>query len=215
MCRYLFSDKRLVSVFLGVWTMISCVVFLSIMMADGSAFLMMGPNDKTRLFNVPLNTWPKWWAVAIYTFVSTCIAAFASDSVAPFITNTIQDHKTKYIPYSKSMCLIIIQVWTVYAVIMGTIGLFVALTQVDFLLIRLVADVVINVMTTAYFLQDKQHDAHLYGQWEREQFFPTVLDDDVQDMQDMSVSGGIPSSDTRARELLPLRSPTMLPSDTV
>ena len=215
MCRYLFSDKRLVSVFLGVWTLISCVVFLSIMMADGSAFLMMGPNEKTRLFNVPLNTWPKWWAVAIYTFVSTCIAAFASDSVAPFITNTIQDHKTKYIPYSKSMCLIIIQVWTVYAVIMGTISLFVALTQVDFLIIWLVADVVINVMTTAYFLQDKQHDAHLYGQWEREQFFATVLDDDVQDMQDMSVSGGIPSSDTRARELLPLRSPTMLPSDTV
>ena len=102
-----------------------------------------------------------------------------------------------------------------YVVIMGTIGLFVALTQVDFLLIRLVADVVINVMTTAYFLQDKQHDAHLYRQWEREQFFPTVLDDDVQDMQDMSVSGGIPSSDTRVRELLPLRSPTMLPSDTV
>ena len=102
--------------------------------------------------------------------------------------------------------------WTVYAVIMGTIGLFVALTQVDFLLIRLVADVVINVMTTAYFLQDKEYDARLYGKWEREQFFPTVLDDD---MQDMSVSGGIPNMDTCARELLPLRSPTMLPSDSM
>lgn len=202
MCRYMFNDKRVICLFLVVWTVICCVTFLSIMIMDGSAFLMMGPNDKTKLFNVPLNTWPKWWAVAIYTFVSTCIAAFASDSVAPFITNTIQDHKTKYIPYSKATCLVIIQVWTVYAVITGTIGLFVVLTQVDFLLIRLVADVVINVMTTAYFLQDKQHDSHLYSQWEREQFFPTNL----QDFQDVSVCGV--QENIKDLELRPLHAPS-------
>jgi len=85
-------------------------------------------NAKTRLFNVPLDIGPKWWCVAVYTFVSTYIAAFASDSVAPFIVNTVQDHKTHYIQYTKTTCLLIIQVWTTYAMIMGTIGLFVALT---------------------------------------------------------------------------------------
>jgi len=169
MCQYLFNDRRVVVAFLGLWTVLCCAVFLHIMFLDGSAFLVVGPNKQTRLFNVPLDTWPKWWCVAVYTFVSTCIAAFASDSVAPFIVNTVQDHKTRYIPYTKTTCLIIIQVWTTYAVIMGTIGLFVALTQIDFLVIRLVADLIINFVTTTYLLHDKVFDVDLYRQWERDQ----------------------------------------------
>jgi len=169
MCQHLFNDRRVVVALLGLWTILCCAVFLHIMLIDESPFLAVGPNAKTRLFNVPLDTWPKWWCVAVYTFVSTCIAAFASDSVAPFIVNTVQDHKTRYIPYTKSTCLLIIQVWTTYAVIMGTIGLFVALTQIDFLLIRLLADLIVNFTTTAYFLHDKVYDAAMYRQWERDQ----------------------------------------------
>jgi len=85
MCRMLFNDQRVVAARLVVWTLLCVAVFLQIMIANGSAFLAMGLNSKTRLFNVPLDTWPKWWCVAVYTFVSTCITAFASDSVAPFI----------------------------------------------------------------------------------------------------------------------------------
>ena len=169
MCQLLFNDRRVVVALLGVWTVVCCAVFLHIMLIDESAFLEIGPNTKTRLFNVPLDTWPKWWCVAVYTFVSTCIAAFASDSVAPFIVNTVQDHKTRYIPYTKFTCLLIIQVWTTYAVIMGTIGLFVALTQIDFLLIRLAADLIVNFSTTTYFLHDKVYDVVMYRQWERDQ----------------------------------------------
>ena len=176
MCHLLFNDQRVVTAGLAVWTILCVAVFLHIMIADESAFLAMGPNTRTRLFNVPLDTWPKWWCVAVYTFVSTCIAAFASDSVAPFIINTVQDHKTRYIPFAKTTCLVIIQVWTTYAVIMGTIGLFVALTQIDFLIIRLVADLIVNFMTTAYFLNDKIYDVQLYLDWERNQ---KQLDEDL------------------------------------
>jgi hypothetical protein len=138
--------------------------------------MLMGPNKRTVLFGVLLDSWFKWWAVAVYTFMSTSIAAFSSDSIEPFITNTIQDHKTMYIPYSKYTCLFIIQVWTTYAVIMGTIGLFVALTQVDFLLIRLVADLIVNHVTTAYFLRSKVVDPERYHIWENSQ--KQVRDDD-------------------------------------
>jgi len=135
------------------------------MILDNSHFLSFGPNQRTILFGVRLDEWWKWWVVAIYTFVSTCIAAFTSDSVMPWITNTIQDHKTKFIPYNKSTCLVIIQVFTIYAVIMSVIGLFVALTQVDFMLIRLIADLIVNHFTTIWFLQDKIVDPEKYNLW--------------------------------------------------
>jgi len=176
MCEALFNDRRVIIVAILFWTILSASTFVGIMLNDHSAFMLMGPNKRTVLFGVLLDSWFKWWAVAVYTFMSTSIAAFSSDSIEPFITNTIQDHKTMYIPYSKYTCLFIIQVWTTYAVIMGTISLFVALTQVDFLLIRLAADLIVNHVTTAYFLRTKVVDPERYHIWENSQ--KQVRDDD-------------------------------------
>lgn len=160
----LFNDRRLVTFVLFTWTLLSCAVFTYIMVKDHSRFLNLGPSSETTLFGVKLDSWSIWWCVAIYTFISTAIAAFASDSVMPWITNTIQDHKTRYIPYSKVTCWIIIQVFTFYVVTQSVIGLFVALTQVDFMLIRLGADVIVNHFTTQYFLRDKIYDTQKYHQ---------------------------------------------------
>lgn len=171
--------------FLLGWSGLSCAVFVAIMLNDDSPFLNFGPSDRTSLFGVKLDSWPVWWCVAIYTFISTAIAAFASDSVVPWITNTVQDHKTRFIPYSKINCWCIIQVFTFYAVTQSVIGLFVALTQVDFMLIRLLADVIVNHITTFYFLKDKIHDAAKY----REKDTPALNDIDLEldDLVDKAV----------------------------
>ena len=168
-CLVLFDDKRLLCFALFMWTVLSSAVFTYIMLADNSTFLLFGPNNVNKLLGVPLDNWFKWWVTAIYTFISTAIAAFAGDSLLPFINNTIQDHKTQYIPYSKSTCLCIIQVFTVYAVIMSVIGMFVALTQIDFMLIRIVADVLVNHYTTFWFLRGKKVDANKYEKWKKGQ----------------------------------------------
>jgi hypothetical protein len=115
------------------------------------------------LFGFKLNTWTKWSCVAMYTFVSTCIADFTSDSVGPWITNTIQDHKNMYLPYSKFTCVWIVQTFSMYAIIMGTIHLFVALSQIDFMLMRMFADLLVNYYTTKRFMQFKQVDAKKYA----------------------------------------------------
>lgn len=125
------------------------------MIEDESKFLSFGPNASTRLFGVAIDSWSRWSLVAIYTFISTAVAAFSSDAIVPWITNTVQDHKTHDIPYEKWQCLLIIQIFTIYSVIMGILGLFVALTQVDFMLVRIAADMVINHVTTYYFLNGK------------------------------------------------------------
>ena len=168
-CLRLFDDKRLLIFALFVWTLLSSMVFTWIMVQDSSNFLLFGPNNVNKLLGVPLDSWFKWWVTAIYTFISTAIAAFAGDSLLPFINNTIQDHKTEYIPYSKFTCLLIIQIFTVYAVIMSVIGMFVALTQVDFMLIRIAADIMVNHYTTFWFLRGKKVDFDKYEQWKRGQ----------------------------------------------
>jgi len=164
-CLDLFDNKLKLCAALMLWTLISCSVFCFIMIKDGSNFLTVGPNASNQLLGVKMDTWFKWWVTAIYTFVSTAIAAFSSDALCPFFTNVIEDHKTKYIPYSKFTCLMIVQCFTIYGVIMSVIGMFVALTQVDFMLIRIAADLVVNAHTTYYFLRNKEVDPVRYDTW--------------------------------------------------
>lgn len=164
-CVNIFDNKLLICAFLLFWTCASSTVFCIIMIKDGSNFLLLGPNKHNQLFGVKMDTWFKWWVTAIYTFVSTSIAAFASDSLCPFFTNVIEDHKTKHIPYSKFTCLMIVQVFTIYGVIMSVIGMFVALTQVDFMFIRIAADLIVNAHTTYYFLRGKVVNEALYNEW--------------------------------------------------
>ena len=159
----IFDDKRVLAVLIAGWTCAICVIFICIMIDDESPFLSFGPNEKTVLFGFKLDTWTKWACVALYTFVSTCIADFTSDSVGPWITNTIQDHKNMYLPYSKWTCVCIVQTFSMYAIIMGTIHLFVTLSQVDFMMMRMFADLLVNYYTTQRFMQFKQVDAKKYA----------------------------------------------------
>ena len=69
----------MVTILILVWTIISSATFIMIMLEDASPLLNFGPSPRTVLFGVKLDTWGVWWAVAIYTFVSTAVAAYASD----------------------------------------------------------------------------------------------------------------------------------------
>jgi hypothetical protein len=159
----IFDDKRVLAMLIAGWTVTICIIFICIMVDDESPFLSFGPNPQTVLFGFKLDTWTKWGCVAMYTFISTCIADFTSDSVGPWITNTIQDHKNMFLPYQKWTCVCIVQTFSMYAIIMGTIHLFVALSQIDFMLMRMTADLLVNYYTTRRFMQFKQVDANKYA----------------------------------------------------
>lgn len=70
----------------------------------------------------------------------------------------MQDHKTRYLPYSKSMCLWISQAETLYGCIMGIFGIFLFFSQIDFLLIRALAELSVNHYTTNMFMEPKEVD---------------------------------------------------------
>jgi hypothetical protein len=150
----IFDDKRIAVTFLMIWLLIVVVVFKDIGLLD-TKFMSMGPSDKTVFMGMVLDTWYKWGLVAAFTFVNTSINDFMSDAISPWILNTITDHKTRFLPYAKATCLVISQLWSVYCNVMGVFGLFLAMTQVDFVLIRMAADLTVNVYTNLRFMRNK------------------------------------------------------------
>jgi len=158
---FVFDDKRLGVTFLMLWLGLVLCMFYNIGMFEGQ-YMCMGPSSKTIFMHSVLDTWGKWGLVAAFTVVNTCINDFMSDAISPWLLNTITDHKTKYIQYPKWQCITISQLWSLYCGIMGVIGMMLSLTQVDFVLIRLVCDLMVNYYTNSKFLKNKVHDASKY-----------------------------------------------------
>ena len=150
----LFDDKRVIGVFLMAWLSIVLIVFKDIGLLD-TKFMTLGPSEFTVFMGVTLNTWYKWGLVAAFTFINTSVNDFVSDALGPWILNTITDHKTRFIPYPHFVCLAITQTWSIYCNIMSVFGIFLAMSQIDFVLIRMIADLSVNAYTTTKFMRNK------------------------------------------------------------
>ena len=157
----LFDDKRVGICFLMCWLAFVMSVFGSLGLLH-EHYMSFGPSPETLFMRSVIDTWYKWGMVAGFTAINTCINDFMSDAISPWILNTITDHKTRYLPYNKLQCLLIVQCWTLYCGIMGVVGVMIILSQADFVLIRLLCDLFISLYTNYKFMTNKLHDPRKY-----------------------------------------------------
>jgi hypothetical protein len=156
-----FDDKRVAVAVLMLWLTIVMTVFKDIGLLDTS-FMQFGPSPTAKFMGVILDTWYKWGMVAAFTFFNTAMNDFMSDAISPWIINTITDHKTRFIPYPKIICLGIAQMWAIYCNLMSVFGMFLAMTQIDFVLIRMLADLSVNTYTNMKFMRGKEYSVDMY-----------------------------------------------------
>lgn len=158
-----FEDKRLTAVLVMGWLVIVLGTFWELGVME-TQFVSFGPSENTFFMGICLNSWSRWGMVASFTFVSTAVNDFVGDALVPFITNAIQDHKTMYLPYSKFTCWAITQALSIYGCTMSIFSIYLLLSQLDFMLLRLAADSMVNLYTTYRFMKGKKVNAEAYYQ---------------------------------------------------
>ena len=162
---WVFDDKRVAAAVLMLW-LVGVVGTLQVSMdIFHSDFISFGPSPHMRFMTVTIDTWEQWGLLAVATFCNTCMSDFMSDAIAPWYVNTIQDHKTKYLPYSKFTCYTITQAWSVYCNVMSIFGVALMMSQIDMLMIRLLADLMVNTFTCFKFMKNKRTDHRRYWLW--------------------------------------------------
>ena len=166
-----FDDKRVAVCVLMCWLIIVMILFKDIGLLDTS-FMSFGPSSTAKFMGAVLDTWYKWGMVTIFTLVNTSVNDFMSDAISPWLLNTITDHKSKYIPYPKFVCLAISQLWSVYCNLMSVFGMFLAMTQIDFVLIRMLADLTVNTYTNLKFMRFKEYSPAKYNDIEMQNMRP-------------------------------------------
>jgi hypothetical protein len=162
-----FDDKRLAISILMLWMfgVIGVLQSLDLMHSD---FVTFGPSPHTKFMTLSIDTWHKWGLLVAATFFNTCVTDFMSDAISPWLQNTIQDHKTKYLPYRKFTCYMISQLWGVYCGIMSIFAISLMTSQIDFLFVRMLADMITNTFTTYKFMRHKLVDRTKYQIWNEE-----------------------------------------------
>jgi hypothetical protein len=156
MLSAVFVDKRLTAAVLVLWLSVVLVVFSSLGVLS-SDFFRFGPSPSLRFMNFPIDSIEKWLLLALYSFVDSLFKSFSHDSVIPWLNNTISDPKSKLLPYRKSVCLMVVEIYFAYVHISSVMKVFLSLAQVDFVLINALSDLGMKVFSYSSLMRDKTH----------------------------------------------------------
>lgn len=183
-----FEDKRLAICVVVVWSviLISVMLYINLLQSD---FVTIGPSSHTKIMTMNIDTWHKYLLLSSAAIINCAIHDFVADSIHPWILNTIQDHKTIYLPYNKSTCYVIYQIWITYCHLMGVFSWSFMIAQIDFTLMRLFVDLVVKTYTTYKFLKHKVTDKQMYSIWNEDKLLHhTLAQEDLSDIFDEKVS---------------------------
>jgi hypothetical protein len=156
-----FDDKRIMVGVIWVWMIVVLCVFTEMGLLR-SDFVRFGPSPTTMYVGIVLDTWSKWSAVAVFTAISSFMNDLAGESLEPFFLMVIRDHKTRFIPYSKSTSVLLNQGWSLYCSIMSVFGLYTYFAQADLLVIKMCVGLVVNLYSSWRYLRNKSHEPVKY-----------------------------------------------------
>lgn len=151
---FLFDDKRATSMVLVMWLTLVFSVFLSLGVLN-SPFFSFGPSPSLRFMNVTIDTWGEWGLLSAYCCLDTLVKSFGHDAVVPWLTTTVVDPKNRTLPYSKSVCLVIVETYYCYIHLSYIFKFFLSFTQFDFVLFTALSDMAMKVYSYSAYMRDK------------------------------------------------------------
>lgn len=184
-------DLRLISLLMGTWLCIVIFIMVEIGVFNNNSFVAFGPRKELSFMKVSIDTYYKYNMLMVMIVMHTFITDFIADSLSPHVLNVVQDTKTKYIPHKPFTYYAITTIWAVYCSISQLFAIFIAFAQIDLLLVRMLSDIVANLVTTSLYLQFKTHDPIKFKRQEAQSMKRTALEENSNDScEDEEVEGG-------------------------
>ncbi len=150
----MFNDKRFTAAALLVWLILIVVIFFSLGVLQ-SSFFRFGPSKSLHFMTIAIDTQEEWAMLAVYCCVDTLVKTFGHDSIVPWLTHTLSDPKCRVLPYRRSVCLVVMEVYFAYVHISGMFKFFLSLTQFDFVLINMLADMSMKIYSYSSYMESK------------------------------------------------------------
>jgi hypothetical protein len=125
---------------------------------DKDQIFRIGPNKDLLILHVHIDTYTKYTILVSFCFFNSIARALNHNIIQSWITNTIQDKQNnEHITYNKAYEVTIIS--TIYIWFDFFMYMNILLSQIDMLLVEILADLLISCSLTRYYLYKKsQHN---------------------------------------------------------
>lgn len=153
-----FEDKRATCAVLMGWLVLVLCVFLSLGVLQ-SPFFRFGPSPSLHFMNVNIDTWAEWALLSAYCSLDTLVHSFGHDALVPWLTTVVIDPKSNTLPYSKPMCLFIVEAYYCYVHVSYVFKFFLSLTQFDFVLFSCLSDMGMKIYSYSAYMKHKAYAA--------------------------------------------------------
>ena len=151
-------NPQIAIVVIAIWMTIVCILMSVIGFVD-SPFFHFGPSSNVHFFNNTIDTWKKWGFVVIYTVINQFIQTYGLETITPWMINEVQNKRTRTLHQSPTMIQCIIQIWYIYMWSGRIFGIQIMLTQIDFLLVVLISDLIATFITTRMYITSRRADS--------------------------------------------------------
>jgi hypothetical protein len=137
------------------------VAISCIMMSNTHEQIQYGPNDKLYLFKIQINTYEKYMCIIIFCFINSILRSCNHNILQPWVTNEIQDTDKKNKHTLRLYdCYEIVSVSNIYYWFDFYIYMNILLSQIDFFVVEITADICISLWVTKYYLDKKRNDVY-------------------------------------------------------
>jgi len=154
-----FNDKRFTAGLLCVWLGVILILFADMGVLN-SSFFSIGPSRTLHFMSVSIDTTQKWLMLAAFCLIDTMIKTFGHDSIIIWSVHTLCDPKCSELPYSKWMCILIMELYYLYVHVAGVFKFFISLSQIDFVCIMAVSDLLMKGFTYSSYIHGKTYVKH-------------------------------------------------------
>lgn len=158
---FVFKCQGQIATCLSIWivSIIGSIIYLG--KEKVIIFLNFGPNENVKFIGIVVDDWTKWGSLMVFTMVTQTLKMLADEIISPWIINTIMDDKCKVyhsISYYKSQ--FICQTYYLFSAMVKFFQISISITQLDFVLVYVLTDIIISVYTTHMYLQSKKEECH-------------------------------------------------------
>lgn len=142
----------IISRILIIW---SFIIIISFAFHPNYSFLNIGPNDQLIIFDIRINTMPKYIAIVCVSITNSTLRTLNSNILNSWIVNNVQDNKYN-LKHSYAYEISIthsLYVWIDFLMYMNII-----LNQIDLFMIELFSEFISTIIITRYYIEQSKNE---------------------------------------------------------
>ena len=156
---------NIISKLFMIWVLIIYVVLYNVLKNttdDYKHFYRFGPNPDLIIMGIQINTMSKYYFLITYSFVNSVFRTIHHNYLHPWILSNVQNETKNKDDLNHYSVYQIVTISTIYNWTDWLLYMNILLSQIDMMIVEIIADLAISYITTYYYLKTPAKKKHTW-----------------------------------------------------